>query len=153
MVMYMKTTFILLGVALIVLAACSQGKTTTPIPLGTNPPSVTGVTPPSENTSGTPPTPPRAPSKVFLMEAKQFAFVPNQIVVTEGDNVVIKIKSTDVQHGFALPDFGIDKALPPGQDVLVSFSTDKPGTFEFFCNIPCGPGHQEMKGTIIVNPK
>ncbi len=89
--------------------------------------------------------------KEFTMTAKQFSFDPNTITVNQGDTVIIRITSLDVLHGFALPEFGISQQLPPGQEETVKFVADKKGTFAFFCNIPCGVGHNEMTGTLIVN--
>ena len=37
-----------------------------------------------------------------------------------------------------------------GEMKLVKIPTDKAGTFEFFCNVQCGPGHSDMEGTIII---
>jgi len=88
--------------------------------------------------------------KQFTMTAKQFAFDPAQITVNKGDKVKITITSADVAHGFALPDFGINQPIPAGQTVTVEFTAGKAGTFKYFCNVPCGPGHQEMAGTLTV---
>jgi len=65
--------------------------------------------------------------------------------------VKLNIKSVDVTHGFALPEYGISERLPPNQAVDIEFVADKQGTFTFFCNIPCGSGHGAMRGTLIVN--
>ncbi len=88
--------------------------------------------------------------KEFTMTAKQWAFEPSEIRVTKGDTVKLKIKSVDVEHGFKLPDFGVDANLQPGQEVTVQFTADKAGTFTFSCNVFCGSGHSEMEGTLIV---
>ena len=89
--------------------------------------------------------------KEFSMTAKDFAFDPDTITVNQGDTVVLHIKSIDVKHGFALPDFGVSQDLSPGEEVTVRFVADKKGTFPFFCNVFCGAGHREMTGTLIVN--
>jgi cytochrome c oxidase subunit 2 len=88
--------------------------------------------------------------KEFNMVAKQWEFVPSTITVNEGDTVKLSITSTDVDHGFALPTFGVNEALAPGETVNVEFVADKKGTYTFFCNVQCGTGHSEMKGTLIV---
>ena len=54
-------------------------------------------------------------------------------------------------HGFKINEFNIDEKLNPGEEVTVTFVADKTGVFTFFCNVPCGEGHKEMKGTLIVN--
>jgi heme/copper-type cytochrome/quinol oxidase subunit 2 len=77
------------------------------------------------------------------------------IAVTEGDRVVLKLKRSDVVHGFSLKQAGIfiNDGIKPGSVVLVSFQADEVGTFTFTCNAICGDNHQNMQGTIIVYPK
>ena len=74
------------------------------------------------------------------------------IEVARGDDVVLKLRSSDVAHGFALKayDIYIPEGIKPGKTVFVSFKADKPGTFPFWCNVYCGDIHQHMKGTLIV---
>jgi len=74
------------------------------------------------------------------------------IEVSKGDRVVLKLKSSDVVHGFSLKDFGIfiTNGIHPGKVVLVSFIADKAGTFTFSCNAICGNNHENMQGTLIV---
>ena len=74
------------------------------------------------------------------------------IEVNKGDQVVFKLKSSDVVHGFSLKDFNIfiTDGIQPGKSVLVSFVADKTGTFTFSCNAICGDNHQNMQGTLIV---
>jgi cytochrome c oxidase subunit 2 len=89
--------------------------------------------------------------KEFHINAFQFGFDPSAITVKKGDRVRIILTSRDVTHGFAIPAFGISSdPITQGQSVTVEFTADKVGTFEFFCNIPCGPGHREMTGKLIV---
>ena len=88
--------------------------------------------------------------KEFSMTAKQFEFTPNSIEVNQGDKVKIKIKSVDVEHGIAIPEFGVSKTFTPGEEVTVEFIADKKGEYTFFCNVFCGQGHRQMRGTLIV---
>jgi cytochrome c oxidase subunit II len=86
----------------------------------------------------------------FKIIAKDFAFTPDTITVNQGDNVRIIAQSNDVTHGISIPDYGINKRLDPGNTVVIEFTADKVGTFEFFCSTYCGEGHGNMKGKIIV---
>ena len=86
------------------------------------------------------------------MTANNWEFSPGRIEVNKGDTVVLKITSEDVMHGIAIPEFKVDEKLPPGMEIEVTFIADKAGEFEFHCNVPCGEGHREMTGTLIVNP-
>ncbi len=74
------------------------------------------------------------------------------IEVSKGDLVVLKLRSSDVIHGFSLKDFGvfITDGIQPGKTMIVSFKADKVGTFTFSCNAICGDNHQNMQGTLVV---
>ncbi len=84
------------------------------------------------------------------MKAKKWEFIPDTITVKEGTKVVLSIESIDVSHGILLPEFGINESLKPGKLTTVEFIADKKGTFSFSCNVYCGSGHNNMKGTLIV---
>ncbi len=74
------------------------------------------------------------------------------IEVSKGDLVVLRLKSSDVIHGFSLKDFGvfITDGIHPGKVTLVSFRADKVGRFTFSCNAICGTNHENMQGTLVV---
>lgn len=100
--------------------------------------------------SPNPSVPPAPALKQFDMIAKQWSFEPGNISVKQGDTVRLRVKSVDVTHGIAIPDFNVNKSLTPGETVTVEFVADKKGTFTFFCSIFCGVGHANMKGTLVV---
>ncbi|MBS3110060.1 cupredoxin domain-containing protein [Candidatus Woesearchaeota archaeon] len=91
------------------------------------------------------------PVKQFSVEAKQFEFVPGTLIVNKGDFVKLTVTSTDVEHGFAIPEFGVNVKLPPNEPQQVEFIADKSGEFTIMCSVYCGSGHREMKGLLIVN--
>jgi heme/copper-type cytochrome/quinol oxidase subunit 2 len=74
------------------------------------------------------------------------------ITVKKGDVVVLKLRSSDVIHGFSLKDEDIfvTDGIHPGKTILVSFTANKAGTFSFSCNAICGKNHENMQGTLIV---
>ena len=88
--------------------------------------------------------------KEFKMTAKQFAFEPSTIEVNKGDRVRLIVTSIDVPHGIAIPEYGINERLDPGQPKTIEFTAEKEGTFTTFCSVFCGSGHSNMKGKIIV---
>lgn len=89
--------------------------------------------------------------KEFTMTAKQWKFEPNTIEVNQGDLVRLSVTSLDVTHGLAIPDYGIDESLYPGQTVDIEFVADRKGTFPFACSVSCGVGHNGMGGKLVVN--
>lgn len=74
-----------------------------------------------------------------------------ELRVEKGDRVILRMISTDVYHGFALPAFGINEVLiKPGEVSEVEFVADKAGSFLFYCTIQCGTAHQELKAKLTV---
>jgi len=89
---------------------------------------------------------------IIFFRHKDKTFETPVIEVSKGDFVVLKLRSSDVVHGFSLKDEGIfiTDGIQPGKTVLVSFRADKVGTFTFSCNAICGDNHQNMQGRLIV---
>lgn len=93
----------------------------------------------------------KAPSiKSFTIMAKNWEFSPSTIKVKKGETVKLTVVSTDVAHGFSLPDFGVNKKFGAGETITAQFVADKTGSFSFTCNVFCGAGHKDMRGTLIV---
>ncbi len=88
--------------------------------------------------------------KNFTITAQKWSFSPATITVNNGDTVKLSIKSTDVDHGFFLADFGVSETLKAGTTTNVSFIANKSGTFSFSCSVFCGSSHSSMVGTLIV---
>ena len=85
------------------------------------------------------------------MIASNFSFSPSIIKAKQGDTIKIKLTGADAEHSFYLPAFKVDSAVMPGETKTFSFKVTKKGTFAFTCHIPCGSGHKDMKGTVIVS--
>jgi cytochrome c oxidase subunit 2 len=79
-----------------------------------------------------------------------FAFDPQKIEVPVGSRVTFYVTSTDVEHGFAVPETGINVMVTPGWVSSVSYTFKKAGSFLLLCHEYCGTGHQYMFGTIVV---
>ncbi len=77
------------------------------------------------------------------------------IHVNLNDNVVLKLRSADVTHGFTLKGYEIfiSKGIEPGNTIYAEFNADKAGTFLFACNVFCGDIHHSMQGYLIVDEK
>lgn len=88
--------------------------------------------------------------RVFNVAAKQFEFIPAIIRVKKGNRVVLNIASADVEHGFAIDEYKINKTIPVGESITVDFIADKAGQFEFYCSVYCGSGHSNMRGKLVV---
>lgn len=92
------------------------------------------------------------PDRVISIVAERFTFVPSQIKLRKGEVVELRIRSLDTNHGFAIPEAGVNVVVPKrGKgDVRILFRAQETGVFEFFCSKACGAGHTIMRGRIVV---
>ena len=81
---------------------------------------------------------------------RKYEFNPGTLRVRKGERVKLVMAATDHDHGFKLDDFDINQKVPKGTTVVVKFTADKAGTFQFRCSNVCGLGHRNMKGTLVV---
>jgi cytochrome c oxidase subunit 2 len=96
----------------------------------------------------------RAAERTIEMTAARFEFTPAKIEVDQGDQVTLKLRSTDTVHGLAIKEFKVKVTIPKsGEVVTARFTADKAGTFQFTCSEFCGGGHSRMKGTLVVKAK
>lgn len=76
---------------------------------------------------------------------------PTLITVKAGDTVKINLINEDpYDHGFAIEAFGINKRMFAKQNTSIEFIASKKGDFLFYCSVPCGEGHFEQIGHLIV---
>lgn len=87
---------------------------------------------------------------VINMTSKQWEYDPSEIRVKEGQQILLRIKSTDVPHGFVIEEYRVNVFLTPGEVVEVKFTANKAGEYIYFCNVFCGTGHPNHKGKLIV---
>jgi cytochrome c oxidase subunit 2 len=65
--------------------------------------------------------------------------------------VRVWLRSTDVLHDFAVPQFRVKMDLVPGLVTYQWFTPTVPGTYEILCEELCGTGHFAMRGKIVVD--
>ena len=63
------------------------------------------------------------------------------------------LRSKDVLHDFAVPQFRVKMDLVPGMVTYVWFTPTVPGTYEILCEELCGVAHHAMRGKVVVNTK
>ena len=88
--------------------------------------------------------------RTIMLHTSNWKFAPNVIRVKQDENVALHLMGIEGNHGIAIPDLGINERMDQGSTKLVTIPTDKPGTYPFFCNVSCGPGHADMEGTLII---
>jgi len=92
-------------------------------------------------------------AKTLDVAVKRYDYTPGSgepLNLTLGETVVLRLHSTDVTHGFAITEYGIQTEVPPGQVVEVRITPDKGGDFTIYCTVFCGTGHPQHKGVLHV---
>jgi cytochrome c oxidase subunit 2 len=90
--------------------------------------------------------------RVIPVVARKFVFVPDEIVLTLGETVVLELTAPEVMMGFAASDFGVRADVAPGLVTRLRLNASKLGRFQFNCDVFCGGGHEDMDGFIEVRP-
>lgn len=88
--------------------------------------------------------------KEMNLEAFQYGFSPDPLVVKKGDIVKLDITSRDVTHGVYIKEYGINVTIKKGEHKKIEFFAGRVGTFDIICSVYCGPGHSGMRGRLIV---
>jgi cytochrome c oxidase subunit II len=92
----------------------------------------------------------QTPGRRVTVSMRKFAIAPPEIRLKAGETVQFEVLTQDVQHGFEVPDLGISEPVNPGRPAIFTYRADRKGSFKVECGILCGPGHEDMKATIIV---
>jgi cytochrome c oxidase subunit II len=67
-----------------------------------------------------------------------------------GRPVKLLLRSIDVLHNFAVPQFRAKMDLVPGLVTFIWLTPTRTGKFDLLCNELCGVGHYAMRGKVIV---
>jgi len=67
-----------------------------------------------------------------------------------GKPVKALLRSIDVLHNFAVPQFRAKMDLVPGLVTYIWFTPTQTGKFDLLCNELCGVGHYAMRGKVVV---
>jgi len=94
------------------------------------------------------------PARVIEITAERFQFWPSEIVIQEGEDVELRLRSDDTNHGFRILGHITNLQIPKRGHGYVSarFTGAAPGRYTFECNRICGAGHHFMRGVLIVKP-
>ena len=79
---------------------------------------------------------------------KDTRFHPTEVVVQAGQPAMLVVKNSDlVAHTFTVEELGINEVIIGGSEKLIAIAASSPGSFAYVCEFF---GHEEMKGTIVV---
>ncbi|MDP8212733.1 MAG: cupredoxin domain-containing protein [Candidatus Zapsychrus exili] len=84
------------------------------------------------------------------LEAYQYGYSPERVVVKKGEVVKILATSRDVPHGIFIKEYGISEKVEKGKVKEIEFVADKAGEFDILCSVYCGRGHHSMKSKLVV---
>ena len=91
-----------------------------------------------------------AQSRRIDVSMKKYEIQPAEIHIKIGEVIEFHVSTTDVQHGFDVPDLGIKEPVQPDRPAVFTFTADRKGQFEVKCGILCGAGHDRMRAKLIV---
>ncbi len=98
------------------------------------------------------PEAPGSNAEEVSVASTEFKFIPATVRVIAGRSVTLVLDNSqaETEHGINVPAFGIYLIARGGQVTRKTLIFDKPGNYEFMCDLP---GHQEagMKGRLIVS--
>ena len=91
-----------------------------------------------------------AAPRVIEITAERFQFWPSEVVVREGEEVELRLRSDDTIHGFRILGSGTNLQVPKrGHGYATArFMGSRPGRYTFECNRLCGAGHDERNGAL-----
>ena len=83
------------------------------------------------------------------VNATSFAFDPDEIEITAGEDVAIVLSSEDILHDFTVDGLDVHVAADRGETAEGGLRAEEPGEYTYYCTIV---GHREagMAGTLIV---
>jgi len=74
-----------------------------------------------------------------------------EIPLNQGDHVVVRLRSADVLHSFAIPLLRVGPVdVPAGHTVEVEFDAERAGVLTFLCWQVCSPDHSKLRGRFLV---
>lgn len=87
-----------------------------------------------------------------VMIGRAWGYEPRELTVPAGAEIVFRLTSPDVIHGFDIEGTRLNAMLIPGQVTELTYTFREPGEHLIICHEYCGAGHHTMYGTIEVVP-
>jgi len=78
----------------------------------------------------------------------------DDIPLNQGDHVVVRLRSADLLHSFAIPLLHLGPVdVPAGHTVELEFTADRAGVLTFLCWQVCSPQHPNLRGRFVVKAR
>lgn len=88
--------------------------------------------------------------RIINVSACRFSFTSSEIIVKAGERIVPEVKSIDLPHGMNFQYFKIRGDLATDRISRIELPAQRLGIDAFVCDNPCGNGHEEMHGELVV---
>ncbi|QFU25082.1 c-type cytochrome [Shewanella eurypsychrophilus] len=86
------------------------------------------------------------------LNAHDDILIPSNVMhIVIDQPVKVMLRSKDVLHNFAVPQFRVKMDLVPGIETFLWFTPTRLGRFEMLCEELCGMAHYTMRGQIVVD--
>lgn len=89
----------------------------------------------------------------FTITAREFAFSPARIEVSQDDLVKLTVQSEDGAYSLTIDEYRLSKRVPAGGATTLEFRADRVGTFGFYSNLTNDNRHAEMRGELVVRAR
>ena len=76
-------------------------------------------------------------------------YTVNDLHVPINKEVLIQLRTMDVQHSFFVPALRVKQDAVPGTVIPVWFEVSQPGDYDLTCAELCGWGHYKMRGRVL----
>ncbi|MFV2034584.1 MAG: cupredoxin domain-containing protein [Halocynthiibacter sp.] len=99
------------------------------------------------------------PASTVAITISMSGFSPKVVTGSVGQEIRVQLINKDNSlhsdgggwHQFAVDELGLDYKVAPLSESLISFTVDKPGTYDFYCGICCGgKANPYMHGQLVV---
>jgi cytochrome c oxidase subunit II len=85
--------------------------------------------------------------------ASNWKFTPAKVTAHVGEATTLTLTSSAGVHGIVSEQLGIpETVISPGKTAEVTFTPKQAGTYQVPCSVVCGPGHDDMRLTIQIEP-
>lgn len=88
--------------------------------------------------------------RVITIVSRKFEFAPDTIHLNKGETVVLELTTEDVVMGLNAPGLKVRSDIIPGMVKHLQITPENVGKFDFYCDVFCGSGHEDMTGVIVV---
>jgi cytochrome c oxidase subunit II len=86
--------------------------------------------------------------QVELLVSRE-GFRPKALNARKGETLRLVLRTSDVEHCFALDALRIEKRILPGRATTVDLTPDRVGSFPFHCCLE--PGNEALRGRLVVS--